>query len=194
MWNSSAEPTSSPHQRLTAAAATLVGLLAFTTAALACDTREVAVGTATFNSCGTPWVWDSGLDTGDLYACDGVDCGPDTVLRVTRIDMSEEDRQFDREALLRDWEQRIVPGEMNGFRFEMAAPISIETIGSEKGVFIPLRVTSAEGDVYNSLAFRVPLDGFYLVVNATGATETEKLRGFLESAVSNMSIAEEHRK
>jgi len=163
-------------------------------AALACDTRDVAMSTASFNSCGTPWVWESALDIGDLYSCRGSACGPDTVLRVTRIEMSDKDRELDREALLTDWEQRIIPEEMNGFRFEMTSPISTEIFGSESGIFIPLKVTNTEGDVFNSLAFRVPLDGFYLVVNATGTTETETLRSFLETALRNMSIDEEHRR
>lgn len=180
--------------RSTIAALGAVGLcLALSSAALACDSREVARGAATFNSCGTAWEWDSALDLGDLYACDGAQCGPDTVLRVTRVEMSEEDRRFDREALLADWEQRIIPEQAGGFRFEMMTPISTETFGAEAGIFIPLRVTDSDGDVFNSLAFRVPLDGFYLVVNATGATEAEKLRSFLRTTVENMTIAEEHR-
>lgn len=168
--------------------------LALTSASLACDTRDVARGLASFNSCGTPWEWSSALQTGDLYACDGSECGPDTVLRITRIDMSEDDRQLDRDALLADWEQRVIPEEMDGFRFTMMEPISTETLGAETGIMIPLQVTSPEGDLYNSIAFRVPLDGFYLVANATGKTDTDALRRFLETAVENMTIAEEHRK
>jgi hypothetical protein len=162
-------------------------------ATLACDTREIALRTVSFNSCGTPWEWDSALDIGDLYSCDGSECGPDTVLRVTRVEMNEDDKLLDHEALLADWTERVIPAEMNGYKFEMITPISTETFGAEDGIFIPLKVTNSDGDLFNSLAFRVPLDGFYLVVNATGATETGKLRGFLQTAVENMTIAKEHR-
>ena len=171
----------------------VTGLCLAPLSALACDSRDVALKTATFNSCGTPWEWDSALDLGDLYSCDGTQCGPDTVLRVTRVKMSEEDRRLDRKALLADWRERIIPEQSNGFRFEMMAPISTETFGSEAGIFIPLRVTDSDGDLFNSLAFRVPVDGAYLVVNATGATEVGKLRGFLRTAVENMTIARELR-
>ena len=163
------------------------------TAALACDTRNIALGIASFNSCGTPWTWAESLDIGDLYHCDGSNCGPETVLRVTRVGMSENDRLLDHDALLADWTERVIPAELNGFRFEMLAPISIETYGAERGILIPLVVINPDGDSFNSLAFRVPLDGFYLVVNATGATEPDKLQGFLQSGVENMTIAKEHR-
>lgn len=162
-------------------------------AALACDTRDVAQGMATFNSCGTAWAWDSATDNGDIYACDAADCGAQTVLRVTRAEMSEQDLGFGREALLADWRQRIMPGELNGRRFEMLASISTETYGAQEGVLIPLRITGADGVVFHSLAFRVPLDGAYLVVNATGTIGAEKLNGFLRTAVENMTISREHR-
>jgi len=189
---SSAEPTVL-RRVLAAAGNATAALLAFTSAAIACDTRDIALGVAAFNSCGTPWEWSEPVDIGDLYACDAPECGPDTVLRVTRVEMNPDDKLLDTAALLADWEERVIPAEMNGFSFSMIASISTEQFGSERGVYIPLEVTNPQGSRFNSLAFRVPLDGFYLVVNATGATEAPRLRGFLETALQNMTIAKEHR-
>lgn len=164
-------------------------LLASATATLACDIREVALRAAVFNSCGTVWAWNSALEIGDLYTCEGKDCGADTVLRISRTTMSEDDRRMSREALLKDWENRVIPATVNGFKFQMLGPVATPVIAGERGALLTMKVTNPDGTTIASHVFRIPLKGEYLVVNATGQVEPDKLRGFLGAAMGNLAIS-----
>lgn len=182
MWNWSAERRSGP-VRL---ACVLVLMPA--SVALACDTREVAMAAASFNSCGTVWEWGSEVANGDLYACRGADCGIETVLRISRDPMNEADSSMPHADLLADWETRIMPDNSNGFTLEMREPISAAPIAGHDGALMSLHVTDPGGQGFNSLVFRIPIEGEYLVLAATGKTTPEKLRGFLGAALGNLTL------
>ena len=128
-------------------------------AAIACDTRQVAMGAASFNSCGTVWNWESEVANGDIYACSGTDCGIETVFRITRDPMNEADRSMPHPDLLADWETRVMPESSNGFTLEMVEPISAAPIAGHDGALLSLRVTDPTGQAFNSHIFRIPLDG-----------------------------------
>lgn len=163
-------------------------LAIMTSAALACDTRDVARGVAAFNSCGTPWGWARSSPEEDIYLCASPACDGDTVLRITLDDMGADDAAMSSEQLLADWPNRVIPSEMGDYRIEMAGEIAIRTIGGEEGIFIPLRLTHKDGGAFTSLAFRIPRGDTYVIANATGATDQTVLRGFLSLAVENMQI------
>jgi hypothetical protein len=173
--------------RLVLSAATLLLSCA---GALACQTRDVAEGIASFDDCGTPWAFMRVEDSGDLYRCTEAECGEATVLRVSRSDMSEADRALAPDVLVKDWTARQIPQMLDGNRFEMLGPIAAATLGGRQGILIRLRITDADDDNFISHAFRLPLKGHYLILNATGDVEETVLDRVLRQAAARVVIRE----
>lgn len=179
-------PTAFPRGRRAALA--LLLLVAGAYPALACQTRDVAQAAAVFDPCDTPWEWVHSDAEEDLFSCEDPRCDDGTVLRITLREMHPDDAAMSKANLLEDWTKRIIPSKAGDYSVEMAGDISVMTIGTYEGIYIPLLLTHTDGDSYTSLAFRIPRDGDYVVANATGDIDRTVLHGLLDVAVENFNI------
>jgi hypothetical protein len=175
----------------TVTAISLAGLLLPSPSpAFACEAFALDAASASIDVCDTPWVPAAQSAGEHVFICEGEACGQ-TVLRVELGEMLPEDMTMAADELLNDWTRRNVPETMGGFQISMIEPISRVSTGRHEGILIPLELTGSDGASFRSVAFRIPREGQYLILNATGTAEFGPLREMLLAAVEAVSFNKE---